>query len=169
VDPTALLLSFTIANTSSASQPVFTAASGMSEVGQVTITNSTPASSSIQVAQQALLVAGSTGTRTFAMSPVATNSGGLMVTIAPPVHGSASLSASGSLTAAGALGAMGSASLVASGFLAAAGKAKFLGAAALSATGTLSADTSTGLSVLLGDGTWGPAVVHHIESGSWAP
>jgi hypothetical protein len=167
VDSTALLLAFSIANTSSASQPVFTAAAGMSEVGQLTVTNSTPASSSIQLAQQALSASGSTGTRTFTMSPVATNSGGLMVTIAGPVHGSAALSASGSLTAAGVLGALGSASLVAAGALAAAGKVKFLGSAALSASATLSADTSTGLSVLLGDGTWGPSVIHHIESGSW--
>ncbi|MCW2917654.1 MAG: hypothetical protein JWN52_5722 [Actinomycetia bacterium] len=169
VDSSALLLAFNISNITSASQPVFTAPAGMSEVGQIAITNSTPASSSIQVAQQALSSSGSTGTRTFTMSPAAANSGGFMVTIAPPVHGSASLSATSSLTASGAVGALGSVSLAGAGSLAATNNANFTGSAAMTAAGTLSADTTTALSVLLADTTWGPSVTHHLEGGSWVP
>lgn len=76
-----LLLGMAINNTTVNTTSVFTADGAMTEVTQLTISTGA-ATSSIQVAQQALSSSGSTGTRTPAISPAAANSGGFMVAVA---------------------------------------------------------------------------------------
>lgn len=170
VDPESLLLAFNIANTSTGSQPVFTAPAGMTEVGQITVSNATPASSSIQVAQQALSSSGSTGTRTFTMSPAATNSGGIMVTIRAPATGSAAFTGAGTLTASGALGAAGSAAFTGVGTLTAGpGKLGAIGAVAFTGAGTLAIDSTEPYYVMRDDGTWAPITKKVMIAGTWVP
>lgn len=167
VDPTALLIAVYVTNNATTTPSAVTPPGTLSEIGNA---SANPASSSyLEVSAQQLSAAGATGSRAATVSPTATSAAGALFTITPPASFSAALSATGALTAAGSLGASGSAALVASGSLAAAGHLGVAGSAALSATSSLTLDTTTGLAVLLGDGTWGPSVAHHLESGSWMP
>jgi hypothetical protein len=82
----ALLLAFAI-NNATATVSNLTADGAMGEVFQTNVTNGTTASTAIQLAQQDLAAAGSTGTRTPTISPSASNSGGYLIAISPAIQG----------------------------------------------------------------------------------
>lgn len=72
-------------NNAGATVATFTADPAMGGVTQLNVaTTDLTGTCNLQLAQQQLASSGATGTRTATMSPAANNSGGFMVTIAPP-------------------------------------------------------------------------------------
>lgn len=168
VSDQALLLAFNIAHRSDGSQPLFTAPAGMTEVAAAQVTNTAPSSSSMQIAQQQLSAAGSTGTRAFTISPAAANSGGYMATIAPPATGGASLASTSSLSAAANSGFAADASLSAvSSMTATAGGQAHTGDATLLSSSSLSATPGADPVSVLVDGVWRTVTFYELVSGSW--
>lgn len=188
VSSSALLLALNVSNTTTSSQPLFTPPSGMTSVVDVQITNATPSSSTMQVAQQALASAGDTGTRTFAMSPAAANSGGFMVAIAPIATAAATLTAAGALSAAATSVRSAAATLASAETLTAGGQSPAGTGAALAAdTDLLAAPTQTQLAgatlaasatmravtgyapinVLDTSGIWQPVTLYRLVGGVW--
>lgn len=164
----ALLLAFNIAHTSSSSQPLFTPPTGMTEVAAVQITNTGPSSSSMQIAQQQLSASGTTGTRVFAIAPTAANSGGYMVTIAPPASGAATLSSTSSMTATATVGYSAAATLAStSSMTATAGGQSFTAGATLLSTSSMSATAASDPVNVLVDGVWRKVTVYELVNGSW--
>lgn len=163
-----LLLAFNIAHRSDGTAALFTPPAGMTEVAAVSITNTSPSTSSMQIAQEPLSVSGSTGTRVLSISPSAANSGGYMVTIAPPASGAATLPSSSSLSASAAVGYGASASLTAtSSMTATAGGQMFTADATLSSTSALSATAASDPVSVLIDGVWRKVTVYELVNGSW--
>lgn len=125
-----LLLAVSTCNLSTDTPPTFTADPAMTQVAQEDIIGS---SSSMQVAQEPLTLAGATGTRTATMSPSANNSAGFLVTIAA---GAEAHEGTATITGTLAMAAVGAPDVDGSGTLG--------GTLAVTATGTPDIDGGTG-------------------------
>jgi hypothetical protein len=162
-----LLLGFWQASNAGATASVITAPTGMTEVGNVSVTPT--ASSYLEVSQAALGAAGvATGNKAPAVSPSAVGSCGILLAISGPAVLSGALSGSSSLTGALSVGAAQAGSLTGKSGLTANLNATYFMAASLSASSNFSASPLTKpLNVLRTDGTWAPVTPEVLTGSGW--
>jgi hypothetical protein len=164
----ALLFAINITHRSDGTAALLTPPVGMTEVTSVQVTNTGPSTSVMQLAQEPLSAAGSTGARVLTISPAAANSGGYMVTLAPPASGAATLTSTSSMSASATVGYAAAATLSStSSMTATAGGQNFTAEATLSSTSSMSATAASDPVSVLVDGVWRKVTVYELVNGSW--
>jgi hypothetical protein len=165
-----LLLAVNVTSQTSSPAAAISPPASMTELAALTMPGTGSSLSYLEIAVQGLSAAGSTGTRTFTCSPTVDGAAaGLMLTLAPLMYGSVTLTAaSGLADVAGKAAVYGAAALSAGSALLSTGRLRAKGATDLSVVSALTATPPiTPLNCLSSDGTWQPTTLYQNVSGSW--